>query len=481
MPTGRVTAPAERENPAAGVAPAQPRSEAEVPQGPSDARPEPYGEHVQASPDEQPSIVPLLLEQLTPQCMSALLGRTNSCKQDSWAIFKRIEPIFKRIKAAIFKPIKPIFKPIKPMIRFVLGFEPKTRLVLIGLAATAIFFCLAYADGGLTSPARIPTAIGLIIHPVPKPAQVSLPLLQDPVGLIVIVMTLVTPILLAQQVHAIGVFNETNERNIDYRSKRLSDGKINREVGRANTWFRRIGSRRWSVGILAGSALASYGVDVLFHRWGLFSNWNRTELSSATWRRRVYIGWWANPDHHFLLAVALWALGCYFFYFVTKQVWMGALFAIYIQRIKALEFGVSPNMRANVDGLWGLSEVRGFMLATYTSSLCHTLMIVGILIIWLPFNAFTLLMIALVTIINAVEVIYPTRVGHVGAVKEKVYYVRHLLGKDARQPSQDQVQQVQAVWDRPLLPFRVRSTLTTVTVSLLFPLVLALASRLIGG
>lgn len=450
MHTGRLTAMTRREKPAVGVAPALPRSKAEVPRGLSDARPEPPGKPSQApSRDAQPSMVALCLEPLEPERISGLLGRPHPKKPDSEAL------ILKRI-------------------------EPKTRFVLIGLAATVFFFCLAYFGHGLTNPAGTRTAIGLIIHPVPKPAQVSLPLLQDPVGLIAIVITLLTPVLFAQQVHAIGVFNKTNERNIDYRSTSLNHYEINREVQLANSWFGFIGRPDVSLAVLALSAAASFGVDVLFRRWGLFSNWNKTDLTNDAWRSRVYAGWWANPDTHLVLAIALWSLGCYFFYFVIKQVYMGAVFAVYIQRIDKREFGVSPNMRANTDGFWGLSEMRGFMLATYSSALCHTLMIVGILIIWLPFNAFTLLTIAVVTTINAVEVIYPTRVGHVGAYQEKMHFVKHILG-DAQRPSEAQAAQVETIWDRPLLPFRVRSTLTTVTISLLFPLLLAVASRLIGS
>jgi hypothetical protein len=401
------------------------------------------------SPDTPPPRAVLRLEQLEPELISGLLGRRQPKKPHSEAF------ILKRI-------------------------QPKTRFVLIGLAATVLFLCLAYFSHGLTNPAGTRTAISLIIHPVPKPARVSLPLLQDPVGLIAIVITLLTPILFAEQVNAIAVFNKANERNIDYRAASLCHEKINREVRLANNLFDVIGRRDVSLGILLLSAAGSLGIDVLFRRWGLFSNWNNTDLSNGTWRSRVYAGWWANPDSHLILAIALWSLGCYFFYFIIKQVYMGAVFAVYIQRIETREFGVSPNMTANTDGFWGLSEMRGFMLATYSSALGHTIMIVGILIVWLPFNDFTLLMIAVVTIINAVEVIYPTRVGHVGAYQEKMHFVKHILGGAQRQTAA-QAAQVEAIWARPLLPFRVRSTLTTVTISLLFPLLLAVASRLISG
>jgi len=139
-------------------------------------------------------------------------------------------------------------------------------------------------------------------------------------------------------------------------------------------------------------------------------------------------------------------------------------------------------MTANTDGYWGLSPVRRFMLATYSSAIGHTIMVVGILVIWLPFNAFTIVMVTAVTIINSTEVIYPTIVGHVGAHEEKRLFVKNILGDDeCPTPTKDEVAQIGAVWDRPVLPIRVRSTLTTVTVSLLFPFFLAVVSRLLGG
>lgn len=450
MLTRWLTAMVRRDNPAVGLAPARPRLKPEVPRWRSYARREPSGSPPQAHPrDTRPPKVELHLEQLTPEQISGLLGGWAPKKPDSDAF------ILRRIR-------------------------PRTRFILIGLAATLLFFCLAYFDHGLTAPAGTPTAIGLIFKPVPKPAQVSLPLLQDPVGIVAIVMTLLTPILFAEQVLAIGVFNSTNEENITYRSDSLEYKKINHDVQIANKRFSFIGRRDVSAVVLLLSAATSLGIDYLFRTWGLFPNWNNTNLSSDTWRNRVYAGWWANPHPHLILAIALWSVGCYFFYFIIKQVYMGAVFAAYIHRVMIQEFGVSPNMAANIDGFWGLSTMRSFMLATYSSALGHTIMIAGILIVWLPFNFFTVAMVAVLTIINSAVVIYPTSVGHLGARREKMHFVNHILS-GVQRPTAAKAAQVEAVWTRPLLPFRIRSTLTTVTISLVFPLLLAAVSRLLGG
>jgi hypothetical protein len=450
MRTRWLTTVARRENAAVGVAPARPRLKTESPRWFFYARREPFVSPAQVLPrDTLPPKVELHLKQLEPRQISGLLGRWPQKDPDSEAY------ILRRI-------------------------QPRTRFVLIGLVAAVLVFCLAAFSYALRAPAGVPTAIGLIFNPVPKPAQVSLPLLQDPVGLIAIVMTLLGPILFTEQVLAIGDFNRTNEQNISYRIHSLDCRAINREVDLANKRFRFIGRSDVSVLVLLLSAALSLGIDYLFRRWGLFPNWNKTNLSNAAWRSRVYAGWWANPHSHLILAIALWILGCYFFYFIIKQVYMGAIFAVYMHKVTRLDFGVSPNMTANTDGFWGLSTTRSFMLATYSSVLGHTIMFVGILIVWLPFNAFTIATVAVVTIINSAEVIYPTSVGHVGARREKIHSVNRILS-EAQPPTTAMISRIDAIWDRPLLPVRVRSTLTTVTVSLFFPLFLAAVSKLIGG
>jgi hypothetical protein len=356
--------------------------------------------------------------------------------------------------------------------------EPRTRFALIALAAAVLFLCLAYFDHGLTNPRGVRTTIGIIIHPEPSPARVSLPLLQDPVGLIAIVMTLLTPVLFAEQVSAIQVFNEANEGNVAYRASSLNGKEINRQVRWTNKHFGAIGHGSLSASVFLISASLSFLIDFLIDDWGLFPSWNRTHLANDVWRRRVYAGWWANPHSHFILAIALWLLGCYFFYFVIKQVLMGAYFAIYVHRISKYKFGVSPNMSANTDGFWGLLTMRRFMQSTYSSALGHTIMVLGILVVWLPFNAFTVFMLALVMSINALVVIYPSVVGHSGAYGEKKQYAQHVIA--GAQELTEAGPALSEIWDRPTLPFRPRSALTAVTVYLLFPLVLAVVSSLLG-
>lgn len=360
-------------------------------------------------------------------------------------------------------------------------FRPRTRLLLLSIVTALTFLLLAYLNGGLTSPVGTRTAIGLIINPSPRPARIGLGLLQDPVGLITLAVILLTPILFAEQVGAIQKFNRMSEANISYRASDLLCDKINHEVDLANGHFRRIGDLWPSAAILVLSAMLSGWFSYLFNMHGLYPSWNKTDLTVGTWRRRVYAGWWANPHSHLSLAIALFCLGLYFFYFVIKQVTMGAYFAIYIHRVSSPSrgFGVCPNLKANTDGFWGLRPMRFFMQATYSSALGHTIMVVGILVVWLPFNSFTVFMLTVLITINILVVVYPTMIGRSSAYGEKMRFVEKVLDGH-EEPTAEEATVIARVWDTQNLPFKLRSALTAVTVYLLFPLLLAVASKLLG-
>jgi hypothetical protein len=359
-------------------------------------------------------------------------------------------------------------------------FQPRTRFLFIALAATGFFLIAAVLDHGLTNPKGIQTALALLVEQTKKPKHIGLPLLQDPIALITLVMTLAAPIFCSEQVRAIRDFNAMNECNIGYRIKDLDAETINSYTATANGQFKLLGSRWISSLLFLVSAVLSLIINYLIWRWGLFASWNRTLLPVLTWRREVYAGWWANVDAHRPLAIILGCLGCYFFYFVIKQLLMGGIFAVYVHRVMLHGFGVAPNMAVNSDGYWGLRPLRHFMQMTYASTLGHLIMILGVLLIWLPFSAFTILIVTTVIIANALVVIYPSAVALTGVISEKTSFVAHLQ-KDSQITPQDRTAMIDKVWSTPNLPFKVRSTLTAATVYLLIPLLLALVSSLLGG
>lgn len=385
----------------------------------------------------------LLVKQLQPEQIGGLFGRSGTLAESS----------------------------------FLERFTPKYRFTIIGLAIAVILVILAIIDDSLIGPRNIPTVLRVLIDPVKHPAHVSLALLQDPVAIIAIAMTLATPVLCAEQITAIKGFNAMNERNISYRAHLLNIHEIDKHVAHANATFIKVGSRKFSIFLAAGSLILSFLIDLLIHYWQLLAGWNPTSLSSSSWRREVYDGWWANPREHLLMAIAFWLVGGYFFYFLNKQLRMGLAFALYARRVMPLGFGVSPNMRTNTDGYWGLRLLRHFMQTTYGSTLGHLIMVLGILIFWLPFGGFTLLMIIAVMIINASVVIYPSVLASAGSVQEKKKYVAFVAR--SRRSKADRDAMIDKVWATPNLPFHLRSTFTAATLYLLIPLLLAVVPALL--
>jgi len=363
-------------------------------------------------------------------------------------------------------------------------FRPRNRFLLIGLAWIVVILVVGFLDRALVAPKGIPTVIQVLINPeklvIPKhgPAKVSLALLQDPIAIIAIVMTLATPILCAEQVRSIKIFNAMNEGNIAYRVRDLDIPKINELVRQANSKFETLNRRNISAWLLAGSLVASAAIDYLLYRWGLFAGWNYTHLDDTAWRKDVYTGWWANFPHRLPMAILFWLLGGYFFYFLTKQLWMGFAFATYARQVMLLGFSVSPNLRTNTDGFWGLRPLRHFMQTTYGSTLGHFTMVLGILVVWLPFSVYTVLAVIAVLVINMLVVIYPSVLASSGAVIEKTRYVAHVAQSDLSQADRDAA--IDKVWTSPNLPFHLRSSLTAATLYLLIPLVLAVVSGLLG-
>jgi len=357
-------------------------------------------------------------------------------------------------------------------------FRPRNRFLLIGAAWIVVILAVGLCDHALVAPPGIPTVIQILLNPKNRPHQVSLALLQDPIGIIAISMTLATPILCAEQVKAIKIFNKMNEDNITYRMNSLKLDEINGHVAQANRKFEKLGRSGISGSLLGAGLVVSFVIDWFLYRWGLFAGWNYTSLDDTTWRQEVYKGWWAIFPDHLPMAIVFWLLGGYLFYFLIKQLWMGFAFATYARRVMLLDFCVSPNMRTNTDGYWGLRPLRHFMQTTYSSTLGHFTLVLGILVVWLPFSVYTVLAVIAVLIINLVVVIYPSVIASSGAVIEKKQYVAQVVRSSRPRADRDSV--IEKVWTTPNLPFHLRSSFTAATLYVLIPLLLAVVSGLLG-
>jgi len=398
-----------------------------------------------------------LIDQLQPETIDWLFGRTKSPGESS-SVGNAESTSSDRLRHEEFRL--------------------RNRFLLIGAAWIIVILGVGFLDHALVAPKGVPTIIHVLINPQNRPDELSLALLQDPIAIIAISMTLVTPILCFEQVRAIKIFNAMNEDNITYRVHSLKIFIINEYVAEANIKFEKLGRWKVSVSVLGISLLASAVIDYLLYRWGLFASWNYTSLNDTAWTQKVYEGWWANFHEHLPMAILFWLLGGYLFYFLSKQLWMGFAFATYARSVMFLDFSVSPNMRTNTDGYWGLRPLRYFMQTTYSSTLGHFTMVLGILVVWLPFNVYTILAVIAVLIINMAVVIYPSVIASSGAVIEKKQYVAHVA--QSSRPGADRDAVIDKVWATPNLPFHLRSSLSAATLYLLIPLLLALVSGLLG-
>lgn len=356
--------------------------------------------------------------------------------------------------------------------------RPRARLVLIALAGAIVILLLAGLEGALLPKSGVPSALLLLFKPKKTHlSTVALPLMEDPVGLIVIAMVLATPIFCYEQLDSIRNFVPMNERNIKYRFATLQVDLINQYAARANKRYLRIGSRGNTIAVLLVSGAASFVLDVFISRLGLLASWNPSTLSTTAWRKLVYAGWWGSPARHIALAAVIWLLGTYFFYFLYKQLVVGFIFTLYVRSVLHLDFGVTPNMSYNSDGYWGLRPLRYFMQWTYCSTLGDFVMTLGMFVIWFPFGIGTVLVVLAVMFINSVTVIYPSLLAMRGTIREKELYVLHIM--QSRLARADRTTAIDNVWSSPSLPFHIRSTLTAATIYLLIPLLLALVSSLL--
>lgn len=360
---------------------------------------------------------------------------------------------------------------------------PETRFLTIACLWAIVLLALAIIQHVLTLH-KGSSAFGILITAPGRIGQVQLPLSQDPVAIAFILVTFFTPIFCAKQVQAIKNVVQMNEENFNSRPSHLQEQgppihELNARIAQINRIFSIVGSRYFSLLLLLLSAFISYIIYVRLLAKGLLQSWNATRVDSATWAIKVYTGWWANYGHHQLLAIVLWALGGYLFYFLLKQLILGALFANYAgYATNKLRFGIVPNMDFNSDGYWGLLPLRRFMQWTYVSTVAHFIATLGVFIVWLPFSQLTVALAATVMLANTLVVFHPSSLAYRSIVDSKSSYVKDVAACD-KLTGEEKEKYYTRIWEMPNLPFRTRSAFTAVTAYFLLPLLLAVVSSFI--
>jgi hypothetical protein len=354
---------------------------------------------------------------------------------------------------------------------------PKVRFLLLGLGGLLTLLVLGGAQRALVGDPGTTAAIGLVFGTGHPARTVTLGFLQDPVGIVDVLVSLATPIFCAEQIDAIRAFVPANLRNLRHSNRTLDEAALNAVIARANRQFAIIGSRTVSVLLFAACVTVTIEIYALFPRGGVLASWLGPRINGRPAAAVVYDGWWANASRHTLLAVALCVITVYLFYFLAKQIAMGVVFALFATRAAALDFGAIQDLRINSDGYWGLRNLRHFMMWTYGSTLSHFVATLGVFVIWLPFGQWTIMLIVVVMIVNCVVVIYPSVVAYKSSVAEKTAFANEVLASAATQKEKDTL--VEKMWNRPHLPFRTASTFTAAFVYVLAPLSLALVSSLL--
>jgi hypothetical protein len=359
--------------------------------------------------------------------------------------------------------------------------KPAARFALLGAMALFTTLVLATLSHALVGRQGEISPFTVLVHgDQALPRAMTLNLMQDPVGMAVVVIALATPIFLAVQADAINELMPMIERNAAASGINIqNEADVNEVVTRANQRLSWIGSW-WYSSLVA--LIAITGAVVLYYHLrhdGLLTNWNTTDASSAQWKRAVYDGWWANLSQHRVMAVGLTALGAYMFYFLLKQLTMGFVFALFGREVNALGFGVVPSLEFNSDGRHGLRNLRKFMRWTYGSSVAHFALLLGVFFVWLPASPATYLFSTLVFLTNATVVIYPSVIAHRTAVTTKIAFTKQILNNQCL-TREERCTLIDAAWSAPSFPFRTSSSFSALTLYLFLPLILAVVSAILS-
>lgn len=320
-----------------------------------------------------------------------------------------------------------------------------------------------------------------LTRPAPRPASVTIAFLVDPTAVVFFAAAVLTPMLCAMQVEVIDRFIEESYRNSFWRIDGPSVAELDEIVSTANKRFERMASKSWTLATFAVSAGLSTGIYLGIRSEGPFATWNPTALPRQQWREEAFWGWWAQQG---VGAVVLLIAATYFLYFLTKQLYMGWVFAQFAHAGSRINFAPVPNLLYNPDGYWGLQLLRRFMQWTFTSTVVHFVASLCVFVLWLPVSPWTILLAVIIMVLNAITVMYPTVTAMSTTEAMKREFVRcatadHVVGIQLRPLPEDRTKLVDRVWSVPTLPFRARHTLAAIAVYLLAPVSLAILSSLL--
>jgi hypothetical protein len=176
--------------------------------------------------------------------------------------------------------------------------------------------------------------------------------------------------------------------------------------------------------------------------------------------------------------VVLICAATYFFYHLYKQLFMGAVFVVYVRRSLRKEFGVAPNLAFDCDGFNGLRPLRYFIMWTWGSTVADFFLTLAVLVVWLPFGLFTVYVEVVLTLLDIFFALYPVALAVGGIILERKRFVQDIQ-RSPTLSDEKKATRIAGVWATSPLPFRLRSVFSVLVIYLILPAVLAVLSAVL--
>lgn len=354
---------------------------------------------------------------------------------------------------------------------------PVERILALAFTYTVLLILATSLEGTFFLSDRSALSVGLLNDPWKPQQALSLPLQSDPVSLLAIASAFLTPFFCFRQAEAMEEMVSVHKSNIVYRDCDVDWGSVDRATVLANRRFRAIGTKLGSVLCLAVAMALVLPLLHLVREVGPLAEFRADGVSAQEWHEAVQEAWWANSlDRHPLGSLMLDACGVLLYYAVVKQLAMGVVFTTWVKAITNAKFGVFPDLAFNSDGYWGMRVVRRLFQWTYASAVLHLTLSLLVLALWLPVGQVSLAIAVLIVVLDGLFVVYPTMTTLRGVTTERRAYVRYLRDQGGTDIAKD----VDEVWGRPMLPFRLRSSTSAVFLYLLIPTAVAVLGSWLG-
>lgn len=350
------------------------------------------------------------------------------------------------------------------------------RLAGSGLLFVVILVTVTAIDGTLLPIDATAVEVALSKGRFTIPGTLNFPMLHDITGLAAMIGAFITPYIVYRQIEVMEALVTVHGSNINHRQPLIDWADIEEASARANEGFRRIGSAAVSWTILAIAGWLSFLLLRYVQAHGPLTAVRPAGVNPDVWYLAVHGGWWANARVHPSGALLLFVAGVILFYYLVKQLLMGLVFTNWVKQITAADFGVFPNLNLNNDGYWGMRNMRSLFQWTYASALLNLSLSLLVAALWLPVGVFTVSISVFIIAADGLFIVFPTLATLRAVVAERKAYVAHLWEGSGQAVSRE----IDEIWQRPMLPFRLRESFAAVSVYFLMPTAAAILGSHFG-